>query len=849
MNIAPRHWLLATALLLTAVPRGWSGSENTQIYFSPYPAQPVPVRTNRDMVKWRLAGQLFDEGPCLEGVPFPVLVGTTQQIASVNQMLSASVQTFGSVRGYEALVPSACAPAPPASPQAPINITNGYHDEEAVAGLLAQFETNFPALARRIQIGATHGKRPIWALKISDHVATEEPEPRVVIDALIHAREYATPEVALDLIWQLLYGYTNNPAFAAWVDGLEIYVVPCLNPDGRYLCDTVDSDWRKNGRDNNRNGTLTYPTDGVDLNRNSAFHWGSDNDGSSPYSSDETYRGPSPASEPEIQAYDALLQRLRPACTLSIHSYWGLYYGPYGDFTVAMPAPDPFRPLGDFLAAVCTNEDDSAYAFVSGPEFEYTVNGDRTDANYGLYGIQAYGVEIGVTGFQPTYATTRDRIVPGMRLGWQRFLAAAHTNWPKLRGWSCDAATGQPAPLRLHSLNLTNRPNDEHWTSRPDGFFECPLPTAGTYRVVCAPLGQASLAITQTFSVGTTTATPTHLAFPVAPVIGAPADGGVLSWSNQNETGTALLECAVSPESNWLPLLAQAFTGRTGQATVPAWSDSRFVRLRTSTRDFPGNTNMASIPSGWFQMGAAGSGETNEQPAAAVWVDAFAIDACEVTYSNWGRVRAWATNNGYSFSAGQCGVAAGDGPAATSNHPVVKVNWHDAAKFCNARSQSEGLLPAYYVDAGQTALYKTGTVDLAVAGVNWTANGYRLPTEAEWEKAARGGFTERDYPWGNGIAPSNANYAATATVRVGGFPANGYGIRDAAGNVAEWCWDWSDSYAGRSSNNPTGPTSGTVRVVRGGSWSNAADRLRCAARATLGPATSNVLVGVRCVRR
>ncbi len=826
-----------------------AASEESQIYFSPYPAQPEQVRTGRDLVQWRLGGQLFDEGPCLEGVPFPVLVGTPAQVQALRQTLAIKVRTLGPVRGYEALVPSACAPTPSASPQAPINITNGYHDEEAVAALLAQFETNFPALARRIQIGATHGKRPIWALKISDQVASEEPEPRVVIDANIHAREYATPEVALDLVWQLLYGYTNNPMFAAWVDGLEIYVVPCLNPDGRYLCDMVNSNWRKNGRDNNRNGTLTYPTDGVDLNRNSAFHWGSDDEGSSPYSSDETYRGPSPASEPEIQAYDALLQRLRPAFTLSIHSYWGLYYGPYGDFTIAMPAPDPFRNLGDFMAAVCTNEDQSTYAFVSGPEFEYTVNGDRTDANYGLYGIQAYGVEIGVTGFQPTYATTRDLIVPGMRLGWQRFLAAAYTNWPKLRGRSIDAATGQSAPLRLHSLHFSSRPNDEHWVSRSDGFFECPLPTAGTYRVVCTPLGQESLVVTQTFDVGATTATPTNLVFPVAPVIGAAGDAAVLSWSNQNENGTALLEGTGSLESNWLPLLAQASAGRTGQATMPDGAGSRFVRLRTSPRAWPANTNLATIPAGWFQMGADGSGETNEQPAAAVWLDAFAIDACEITYSNWSRVRAWATNNGYSFSPGQCGVAAGGGPAATSNHPVVKVSWHDAAKFCNARSQSEGLLPAYYLDAGQTTLYKTGSVDFAGTAVNWTANGYRLPTEAEWEKAARGGFTARDYPWDNGIAPSNANYAATATVWVGGYPANGYGIRDASGNADEWCWDWSGSYASRSSNNPTGPTSGTARVVRGGSCSNAATSLRCAARSSLGPATSNVTVGVRCVRR
>jgi formylglycine-generating enzyme required for sulfatase activity len=825
--------------------------EETLLYFSPFPAKPEQVRTGRDNVQWRLNGQLFDEGPCLPNVPFPVLVGTPEQIQGINQKFSTAVKTFGPVRGYDDVFPKS-SPALSVDPKAAINITNAYHNEEDVAALLTQFESNFPALAKKIQIGTTHWGRPIWALKISDHVATEEPEPRVLIDANIHAREYAPTEVALDVIWQLLYGYTNNATFASWVDGLEIYVIPCLNPDGRYDCRTVNTSWRKNGRDNNRSGTMTYPTDGVDLNRNSSFFWGSDNDGSSPTASNDSYRGPSPASEPETQAYDALIQRLRPGFTLSMHSYWGLFYGPYGDFNVAMPAPDPFKSLGTNIARVCSNEDNTACTYVSGPEFidipnGYTVNGDRTDANYGLYGIHAVGVELGsdAAGFQPAYATTRDKIVPWVRLGWQKLLAAAHTNSPKVRGWSLDAATGQPAAVRIHSLNLTNRPNDEHWTSRADGFFECPLPTAGTYRIVFSPLGQASLATTQTFAVATT-AKETNLIFATAPLLGIPSTNEILVWSNQNENGTALIESTSLPEGPWLPLLSFACLGRTGQAQLPASSTTRYIRVKSSPRIFPANSNLVCVPSGHFQMGADGSADTNERPAAATFVDAFAIDAREVSFSNWTRVRIWATNNGYSFAAGQRGSG---GATSASNHPVVMVTWYDAAKWCNARSQYEGLLPAYYVTAGKTNIYKTGTVEITSACVNWTGNGYRLPTEAEWEKSARGGFTGQEYPWGNAIAASNAQYAAAGTANVANYPANGIGVHDAAGNASEWCWDWSGTYSDRISDNPTGPTSGTARIVRGGSWSNDAAGLRCAARASLIPVFSNTVVGVRCVRR
>jgi formylglycine-generating enzyme required for sulfatase activity len=269
------------------------------------------------------------------------------------------------------------------------------------------------------------------------------------------------------------------------------------------------------------------------------------------------------------------------------------------------------------------------------------------------------------------------------------------------------------------------------------------------------------------------------------------------------------------------------------------------------------------IPAGPFQMGDTfAEGGANERPVHTVSVSAFYLDKTVVTKMMWDMVYGWAVVNGYGFD----NRGGARGPA----HPVHSINWYDAVKWCNARSQLEGRTPAYYTDASQATVYKTGRIDLGPGAVKWTANGYRLPTEAEWEKAARGGLAGKRFPWGNTITHNQANYYSSSnfaydtsqtrgchpdygegTSPVGSFAPNDFGLFDMAGNLWEWCWDWHDgSWYGKpeaTSNDTRGPPSGTYRVLRGGAW-HSAYLARCACHNYDSPADYYDYIGLRCGR-
>ena len=342
------------------------------------------------------------------------------------------------------------------------------------------------------------------------------------------------------------------------------------------------------------------------------------------------------------------------------------------------------------------------------------------------------------------------------------------------------------------------------------------------------------------------------------PVISSFSQNGVLVCTNLAPGSLASVEWASSLSGPWN-------THWTGLDTVTVDSNGMiqvsvpmFYRV-CGVAPVPG---MVLIPAGVFTMGDTTDGNPyGDATPVSVSVSAFYMDTNLVSYGQWQSVYNWATNNGYGF------VHAGAGKAA--NHPVQTVDWYDTEKWSNARSQQAGLTPVYYTDALFTQVYTNGDTGTTVYP-NWAANGYRLPTEAEWEKAARGGLSGQRFPWGNVISGSLANYygntgysydlgpngynaigsiggTSPATSPVGSFAANGYGLYDMAGNVWELCWDWNGTpYAGGS--DPRGSPSGSYRVVRGGYWGGYANGAHCANRGNANPWDAGDGLGFRCVR-
>jgi len=212
------------------------------------------------------------------------------------------------------------------------------------------------------------------------------------------------------------------------------------------------------------------------------------------------------------------------------------------------------------------------------------------------------------------------------------------------------------------------------------------------------------------------------------------------------------------------------------------------------------NPCMIAVPAGWFLMGSE-TGQDNERPVHRVWIDTFLLAAHQVTNSAYAEFLRHRRKLPPPFWQ--------DPAFSHPEQPVVGVSWHDATEYCDWLSKM-------------------------------TSRPYRLPTEAEWERAARGGVDGALFPWGDDAPDSLPNYAArwqSGPEPVGLSAPNAYGLFDMCANVHEWCSDWyaADYYAASPERNPNGPETGVRRASRGGSWRHHIKVTRCAARSSIPP--------------
>ena len=247
-------------------------------------------------------------------------------------------------------------------------------------------------------LGQSHQGRDIWCFRVSDNPDVDEDEPEILIDGLHHAREIMAAEFPVMFAEHLAQNYGGDPELTWLVDNRELYVVPMVNPDGFVYNEITNPAgggmWRKNRRDN-FDGSM-----GVDLNRNYPYMWGYNDSGSSPTPASDVYRGPSAASEPEVQAMIAFVEGRQIRAHDSVHTYSNLLLYPWG--YTATPCPDD--AVFAQLAATMTAEN----GYVAGPPsvILYDVNGGSIDWMYGAAGHQkilSFSTEIGSSsdGFWP----------------------------------------------------------------------------------------------------------------------------------------------------------------------------------------------------------------------------------------------------------------------------------------------------------------------------------------------------------------------------------------------------------------------------------------------------------------
>jgi hypothetical protein len=499
----------------------------------------------------------------------------------------------------------------------------GFKTLAEIGAEMDRLATTYPALVSpKFSIGSSIEGRALWCMRVSDNPGIEEPgEPIVFYDALHHAREPMSAEALLLFVDWLCTNYASDPTARRIVDTRQLYLAPCANPDGYEYNRATNPNgggmWRKNRRNNN-DGTF-----GVDLNRNYGWQWGPQWNGSSGVTGSETYRGPSPNSEPEVQALEAFQSAHHPVVSVSNHTYSNLWLIPWGyDLVFTQDNTQLQWYVAQFAAL-------NGWAHGTVPQVLYLANGINMDWAYGQNGTYAFSPEIGgpSDGFWPLPARIPqlyEDVRPGLTMSamWAgAWPEATGATWTEVSGdgdawrepgevWELAVVLRNPGLARgTGSLSLASS-SSAITVEQPDSTFgvgpqvfatQAGSHQAGTLlhvplRIAIAPgtpSGTVQLQLTLVWD-----GLPTLQPFPVE--IGQPrvlafddGESGSLGWSVSNALNYSW-ELAVPQQTTSGSQIVQPGSDHTSGSGTRCWVTGAAAGASASTNDVDGTTVLTS---------------------------------------------------------------------------------------------------------------------------------------------------------------------------------------------------------------------------------------------------------------
>ena len=373
---------------------------------------------------------------------------------------------------------------------------DGYRTYDEVVAELHALAQAHPDIVSLMDLGAVYpnqdgspkttwkGNR-IWGIKVSDNVhINESDEPKLLFTGCHHAREWITVEMVMYAANRIVSQYGNNASITSLVNSREIWLVPIVNPDGFIYTQEEQwpvapneqgSLWRKNFRDN---GDGTF---GVDINRNYGFAWGYNNQGSSQFPADETYRGPAPFSEPETQIIRDLGEAIRFSGAISFHSFSNLIIFPWSYKAVHAPEYPLYKELGRRFSAF------NGYDYGDArDDILYETNGDFTDWFFANTSALAFTFEIGPA---PIFIPEEANILPYCQENYEPMLILARyaNDWYSMfnSGIRCTVQDPRGNPIAGAEVEVSLLGDDRlHFTTGADGTFSFRAPRDAAYRAV-----------------------------------------------------------------------------------------------------------------------------------------------------------------------------------------------------------------------------------------------------------------------------------------------------------------------------------------------------------------------------